>query len=480
MNKCIKNLHIISNTWIKDSNDLFDYESSEILRQEFNINTPCSFHRNKNQIEIQDKELNETLNPVQQGESLFNIDKIKNDYFFKSNSLISPNNIKIKETPEKENIWISLNFYNNQKLYNGYFINQGDLIKIGKVMFKIKEIKLEKENNKYVKNNFLNCNKKTTLLNNNNLNLENINKLQNNKKKFCRICYGDEKDSPLINPCKCSGGLKYVHLFCLRYWIKSKSNLISSNDDCLIYNLNQISCELCKENFPDYIKIDNQYFSIFDFEENNFKNFISLDSYPINDKKSIFIISFDNKSIINVGRSHDNELRIFDASISRNHCKISLINKKEFILEDLDSKFGTLVFLNTNKLKIYPFNILPIQIGRTLLHFNIQIYWSLFHCFKIVIKPDKKEKCDYSKINAKYILFDEALNVKTQDNVSSEDSFKFPKGKSLPKEILMKDDDRRNLEILLNVTGSKGIDDVNCINTLNLVSSDKILKKKDE
>ena len=50
----------------------------------------------------------------------------------------------------------------------------------------------------------------------------------------------------------------------------------------------------------------------------------------------------------------------------------------------------------------------------------------------------------------------------------------------MPKEILMKDDDRRNLEILLNVTGSKGIDDVNCINTLNLVSSDKILKKKDE
>ena len=48
------------------------------------------------------------------------------------------------------------------------------------------------------------------------------------------------------------------------------------------------------------------------------------------------------------------------------------------------------------------------------------------------------------------------------------------------KGILMKDDDRRNLEILLNVTGSKGIDDLNCINTLNLVSSDKILKKKDE
>ena len=81
-----------------------------------------------------------------------------------------------------------------------------------------------------------NYNQKTTLLNNINLNLENINKLQNNKKKFCRICYGDEKESPLINACKCSGGLKYVHLFCLRYWIKSKSNFISSNDDCLKYN----------------------------------------------------------------------------------------------------------------------------------------------------------------------------------------------------------------------------------------------------
>ena len=475
MNKCINNLHIFSNTWIKESNELFDYESSEKLKQELIINTSCTFYRNKNQIEYIERDLNETLNPIQQGEVLFYINKKNNNFIFSAHSFISPSTLNLKEKPNIDKTWISLkNYKNYNNNYKGYSLSQGDLIKLGRLIFKIREIKIDK-NNINSKENYFKSNLKTTLKN---LDTNNINK----KIKFCRICYSDniENDSPLINPCKCSGGLKYVHLFCLRYWIKSKSNLISSNDDCLIYNLNQISCELCKENFPDYIKIDNQYFSIFDFEENNFKNFISLDSYPINDKKSIFIISFDNKSIINVGRSHDNELRIFDASISRNHCKISLINKKEFILEDLDSKFGTLVFLNTNKLKIYPFNILPIQIGRTLLHFNIQIYWSLFHCFKIVIKPDKKEKCDYSKINAKYILFDEVLNVKTQDNVSSEDSYQFAKGKSLPKEILMKDDDRRNLEILLNVTGSKGIDDVNCINTLNLVSSDKILKKKDE
>ena len=48
--------------------------------------------------------------------------------------------------------------------------------------------------------------------------------------------------------------------------------------------------------------------------------------------------------------------------------------------------------------------------------------------------------------------------------------------KSLPKEIIIKEDQKRNIEILLNVTGDKGIDE---INTLNLISSDKILKKKE-
>ena len=37
--------------------------------------------------------------------------------------------------------------------------------------------------------------------------------------KLCRFCFdGDEKDSELIAPCKCSGSQKYVHRDCLKRW----------------------------------------------------------------------------------------------------------------------------------------------------------------------------------------------------------------------------------------------------------------------
>ncbi len=41
-----------------------------------------------------------------------------------------------------------------------------------------------------------------------------------NKTPLCRICYCSEEevDSPLINPCCCSGTMKYIHLSCLQQW----------------------------------------------------------------------------------------------------------------------------------------------------------------------------------------------------------------------------------------------------------------------
>lgn len=36
--------------------------------------------------------------------------------------------------------------------------------------------------------------------------------------RLCRYCFGGPEDGPLISPCKCSGGQKWVHLECLRRW----------------------------------------------------------------------------------------------------------------------------------------------------------------------------------------------------------------------------------------------------------------------
>ncbi|XP_052355163.1 E3 ubiquitin-protein ligase MARCHF7-like [Oncorhynchus keta] len=67
---------------------------------------------------------------------------------------------------------------------------------------------------------------------------------------LCRICQmGEESPSnPLIEPCRCTGSLQYVHQDCIKKWLRSK---ISSGT-----NLDAITtCELCKEKL--HLNIDN-------------------------------------------------------------------------------------------------------------------------------------------------------------------------------------------------------------------------------
>ncbi|XP_051234579.1 E3 ubiquitin-protein ligase MARCH7 isoform X2 [Dicentrarchus labrax] len=72
---------------------------------------------------------------------------------------------------------------------------------------------------------------------------------------LCRICQMGEESStnPLIQPCRCTGSLQYVHQDCIKRWLRSK---IGSGT-----NLEAITtCELCKEKLR--LNIDN-----FDIQE---------------------------------------------------------------------------------------------------------------------------------------------------------------------------------------------------------------------
>lgn len=51
-----------------------------------------------------------------------------------------------------------------------------------------------------------------------------------------------------------------------------------------------------------------------------------------------------NKTVFKLGRGHESDLRINDISVSRCHTKIKF-EKGKFLLEDNQSKFGTLVLV---------------------------------------------------------------------------------------------------------------------------------------
>ena len=68
--------------------------------------------------------------------------------------------------------------------------------------------------------------------------------------KICRICLSEENESsdPLINPCKCSGSMKYIHLECLRKWLINKIEIVE-DEVIRIYAWKDLNCELCKGPF---------------------------------------------------------------------------------------------------------------------------------------------------------------------------------------------------------------------------------------
>ena len=90
---------------------------------------------------------------------------------------------------------------------------------------------------------------------------ESSDKNSDSTQKVCRICYQEEDDenNPLIQPCLCSGSMKFIHLKCLKQWIYTRSCiLIENNEYCNIFLLKEVDCELCKNKLPDYVRHKNK------------------------------------------------------------------------------------------------------------------------------------------------------------------------------------------------------------------------------
>jgi len=167
----------------------------------------------------------------------------------KTNNL---NNTKTKNEIIKDNEPIVLNVNKNISEIKDILENH-----LGKKLKKIKRHKLKqriKETKK--KNHIQNNSKKLTNLVHDNSNLIDINpkitynnQLKNKKiniksyEKRCRICYDDDKQEKLINPCKCDGSIKFVHQSCLEKWIET-----SKRDDCPQCKYKYIKKKIC--NYP--------------------------------------------------------------------------------------------------------------------------------------------------------------------------------------------------------------------------------------
>ena len=182
-----------------------------------------------------------------------------------------------------------------------------------------------------------------------------------NLKPTCRICFltNSDEENPLISPCKCSGSMKNIHYLCLKKCIEIK---IAKKIEHYykFYTWKSFSCEICKSEYPKYIRIKDSLFSLVDLEI-NYSSYITCDYTLYDDlkkktfRKGILIFKINdenNEDIITVGRSQNNKIKLKDISVSRSHCNFVKRNNKLYIV-DKGSKFGTLIYLN-NPMYITP------------------------------------------------------------------------------------------------------------------------------
>ena len=270
-------------------------------------------------------------------------------------------------------------------------------------------------------------------LQNNNINKNQRVKLNFNSKKInsteklCRICYGEEndpKENPIIQPCRCSGSCKYIHLKCLKHWIMTKSCAkIDESEFCCVYIFSETECELCKAKLPDLVLHNNKLYSLLDFS-NDFKNYLILECLTLDkeNNKFLYIISLEKKGDIKIGRGQICDILFSDASVSRIHCALSVEGKSVFI-RDYGSKFGTLILVQSPIINLTENLPLYIQVGRSFLNFlATDANPKLFGCCGVSEKPMISY---YYQQNQKQIRENRIFTVKTEVdndiNVNNED-----------------------------------------------------------
>jgi len=375
-----------------------------------------------------------------------NYDEYRNDSFNSDNDILEDEN----ESSEEEN-------------------------KVKKYGYKKKEIKIYSTKKIKISKKNLNDNKSEKIINiKQNSGHKNLN-CKSEKQKICRICYLNEKDSvhnPLIKPCKCSGSMKYIHYKCLLHWLKTKVYLerpeYVDNAYFSIYLSENIQCELCKENFPHFVKHNNKLFNLTEFEQNydadlkgnnstvnkNEKKFDdSLDDYIVFDKISEdkssslrYIVKFC-KNILRIGRGLDMNLILDDLSVSRNQCQLEINENGDVYLQDNNSKFGTLVLVQAKSIEILKGQNLTIQVGRSYFDISYKKNISFFCCEAEEID----RRTTYEKINFKSFSKGKNCVILTESDSEDEEYDKY----DLDLDKIDKDKNRKSLEKINNIIDNK-------------------------
>ena len=370
-------------TWDKDSHGLFDYENNYYDMRKFQIAKPVIIGRNKNEINCWNKNQTFSQNEKTETEFLLSISQnpgnrcefsvdVPGDFTNQPNFVSRNNYLIVRSLKCKDG--------RNQR---GYVLRPGETIKLGRVEYRVREIKIRKpgaKGNEFqvltTEDEALDC---LSGLPNEEVfdSTQQVLETRDDPALTCRYCFQkdiseDPMENLLINPCDCRGSSGMVHLICLMNWIQYK--IISKNSNNIAtYSWKKLQCEVCTRNWPRSVRFQNEVRSLISVEKPDFPYIIlekqSNDSGANVKANSLSLIVPNDDTPIKLGRGHQCDLRISDISVSRIHAFLKF-KENSFFIFDNDSKFGTLIKLHSP----YPVKTdkAAVQIGRTVFTFVLK------------------------------------------------------------------------------------------------------------
>lgn len=386
-------LKIVTRTWDKDTNGLFDYSTKTTKKVNEDIKNTTYLIRKNDEIKSDPNELIKEY-----AELLFKIDKAPNSNTFLFENKVDKNMDANVENIAKinNNCWYVCNdnknssFEINKKNKNknvNYYLTKNDIIKFGRLKFSLIEVHLYSGDTKYE----LQIPDNASLININNSKSENVFNLErevpillpsNSEEKIqCRICYSEEEDietNPMVHLCKCKGGINYAHYKCIKSWMRTKLIILMNHKRTVkTYYINKFNCEICKTPYPFRFKIPghDKVFELIDIIRPIIGNYIILESLDQvkenNNNKYIHIITFVDGNDITIGRGIDADVKINDISVSRLHSILNFnFEQKTLLIRDCSSKFGTLVLIKDN-FELKERDSLVMQIGRSVINAKV-------------------------------------------------------------------------------------------------------------
>eukprot|EP00923_Selenidium_pygospionis_P037970 GHVN01066421.1.p1 GENE.GHVN01066421.1~~GHVN01066421.1.p1 ORF type:complete len:760 (-),score=78.87 GHVN01066421.1:2745-5024(-) len=341
-------------TWSRDSHELFDYETKVVAKKKFSVTTSNKVFRRGPDVSM---EADGTPWPAD-ADYLLSVRAPLHggDYMVCPADRMPGMGVDVQ--PKK--LWLIVKDLKERR----HPLQVGDMIKLGRFKLRVKQ--LVKSGDTLPEVRLDDAEPPSSYITQ-----------QEAETMQCRICllegYGGEKD-PLICPCRCKGSIKYIHVDCLRQWINGRLNVQDESQMTFFYK--QLHCELCKAGFPSAVEINQERHQIVHVPRTE-APFIVLECSGSNSSsRGIHVMSMAEKPELVLGRGHESDVRLPDVSISRCHAKITFStdddNNSNFILEDNNSKFGTLVGLKKpTKVPNTADEKLAVQVGRTVLHFSL-------------------------------------------------------------------------------------------------------------